>query len=540
MSFRATDRKVTCRLHSTERSKNIIACILFYNTDITTLYNTPARFKANALVFSHTFLTIILHSPVKVSLILFYKFKSDHNKASTRMNRKQGKQSMSSDSEPIMLESLGSNTEPEPSVDAKCCISVPISARMVIVISVPLIFLLGLTIQALVLSIEHQRGSFIALTTVEQSIAISKFVNKMQIERGLTAVFISTNRTDFYSYNKLLSARGETEMEVSRLSNIPTIMVEEESTDSVMEMMDVIREHRTNADISQPIMTFEENIEFYTYINDQLLKATSRGLKVREEDRWLMAFSFLLSVGDIAGVQRALGASYFGTCILSKENKKWLTELIIRHETFLELAFTFHPESKEIYDSHIDDLLPVREEIDLVLRNLRNDSYSQACMQMLSMERNDKRSYYFDNMTIYIDKVALLVSGLAAELSSRFKNENTKATNDMALYIFIMVLVIISVLVTSYILYSFSSKMQSTTSSLKDTVLRLLVEKVRSDKILKGMPNAVVERILNDSPMMPQYFDNVTVYVSDVVGFADLANVLSQAQTLDLLHKLDW
>ena len=70
------------------------------------------------------------------------------------------------------------------------------------------------------------------------------------------------------------------------------------------------------------------------------------------------------------------------------------------------------------------------------------------------------------------------------------------------------------------------------------TVL-LTEEKARTDSLLYAMlPRTVADKLKVGMEVHSEFFDMVTIYFSDIVGFTNLSAMSTPNQIIDLLNKL--
>lgn len=67
----------------------------------------------------------------------------------------------------------------------------------------------------------------------------------------------------------------------------------------------------------------------------------------------------------------------------------------------------------------------------------------------------------------------------------------------------------------------------------------IVQEKVRTEELLYQLvPKFVAERLKLNEPIIPQVFDGVTIFFSDIVGFEKYASVMSPVELVDLLNNI--
>nr|XP_033781045.1 retinal guanylyl cyclase 1 [Geotrypetes seraphini] len=74
---------------------------------------------------------------------------------------------------------------------------------------------------------------------------------------------------------------------------------------------------------------------------------------------------------------------------------------------------------------------------------------------------------------------------------------------------------------------------------IRERTEELEVEKQKTDKLLTQMlPPSVAESLKMGTPVEPEYFDQVTIYFSDIVGFTTISAMSEPIEVVDLLNDL--
>nr|XP_005997990.1 PREDICTED: retinal guanylyl cyclase 1 [Latimeria chalumnae] len=74
---------------------------------------------------------------------------------------------------------------------------------------------------------------------------------------------------------------------------------------------------------------------------------------------------------------------------------------------------------------------------------------------------------------------------------------------------------------------------------IRERTEELEIEKQKTDKLLTQMlPSSVAEALKTGAPVEPEYFDQVTLYFSDIVGFTTISAMSDPIEVVDLLNDL--
>lgn len=149
------------------------------------------------------------------------------------------------------------------------------------------------------------------LYSIEFTIQSSKVVHNIQLERGITVMYVSSGGDENLYSNLVYEKYVRTEKAIQNLPFWPNY-VETDYMSSKQTLLEYIQTHRKNLDVKTA--TVQGELDFYTNINDNLILLLSKTIqRSKNGNTWkiLVAFHMLIVSKELGGIERAIGSTFF-------------------------------------------------------------------------------------------------------------------------------------------------------------------------------------------------------------------------------------
>ncbi|XP_071110449.1 uncharacterized protein [Haliotis cracherodii] len=353
-------------------------------------------------------------------------------------------------------------------------------------------------------------------------------VHLLQIERGISALYISSNG-DTTIFQGLHRARVNSDNVINSLSQWPSSSLEH------FKSLDIFHKHvnafRERIDAGNVNVT--ESIDFYTWVNAVMISWAGRSVqKSSTGDLWrtLVSYHMLLLSKDEAGIERALGSTFFAKGGFRKVELLGYMSRKTLGVSYLTLCSEYDSLPKDVLAKNYSDsdvakiITENRERI-----ALNNESFASVA----------EGSWWFGNMTSYIDVLKKIQDSLASKIIFLLEQQINELHEALTGMILVMVFAILLTPFVVFCIYRLTCRIQDYATTLREKTRDLDKERRRSQTLLyELLPVTVAKKMINHEPIEPESYGNVTIYFSDIVGFTVISSKSSPMQVVDMLNML--
>ena len=347
--------------------------------------------------------------------------------------------------------------------------------KMNLVIILPIISLLALT--GIMLQMSRQTAKQIerAKTDIEFSLAVSGIVNNLQIERGTTAMYMSSNATDIGEIERIQKVRNNTDN--SRKAVPPNLRVTsrgfKSATFEAESLKDILNGLRGDIDTNK--VNMKEMIFNYTTLNHRLLDLSLASVDLPTKGmpwRAIVAINTLSRASDSVGIQRALGSTFFVTCGFDKETELWFMELETELQTYMQLSFFYDPASNSEYLNALDKIDDIMNRLiymkSIIQENYKNDL--TQCTALTETERLANGTIWFETMTVFIEILREVREKAGQNMLEMLRKVLRDSEKNVAMYTTVTVVISIASLLLGIIYANSINKMTEEIRKYSDKV----------------------------------------------------------------------
>lgn len=238
-----------------------------------------------------------------------------------------------------------------------------IQVRLTLIVFVPLAFLTALLVTIVFQLASARTEAQRVNANIQAALAVSDLIHALQVERGASAGFISSQGASFS--DQLLSQRSVVDEKVNAYREATLTM-----PDSVSGTLATIASSFTSlsavrANVSDFAISVGDMASYYTDKITQLTELSVQLSAVNSDiatSDLASAYTTLILAKEAAGLERAMGASGFGAGAFSAELYKRYNQFGAKQEAFLDEAMhLLPPEKREIVEAFLSS--PLQQEV---------------------------------------------------------------------------------------------------------------------------------------------------------------------------------
>lgn len=418
--------------------------------------------------------------------------------------------------------------------------------KNMIVIVVPISALMGMSIAGLVSSIHTYRDTKDTVLAMEVSMHIIRLVEALQHEREITSYYLSAVHDD-----KKVAEEGLRYAQVAfdrilyHLPYWPNDVIYKGELLERKDYIDDVLVHFRN-DLWANRVALTDALVFYTDLNESLLEAGISHITLPSNgDLWpfVVAFQAYVRAEESVAVLTAIGASYHIPCTMDDILFTQFEKLDTQFNTYLSVAFSYDSDMEKIYSETLEQLDPLQSTVEYMKTNLSDPKYSQFCLQHTLKWRIKEEHLWMEHMEKYIMHISNISVLTALKIDDQLFVVEKIALEAMVLHSLIMIVFIVICLVlgTWYAvqIYIITGRIHVFANKLTQTTAELNTEKKITERLLYQMlPKVIADKLKRNEHIPAEYFECVTIYFSDIVGFTLISANSTPHEVCELLNNL--
>ncbi|KAI8795667.1 adenylate cyclase, germination specific [Biomphalaria glabrata] len=294
-----------------------------------------------------------------------------------------------------------------------------------------------------------------------------------------------------------------------------------------------LEEHRSQINVNASHRTHDE-VGYYSGFTNCFLKVLMGLAKdMNHGSVWqdYVTYKMLLKAQESVGVLLSIGITFFENGNLTLEDYNLLRDEDVTAHEYIEIAILFSPYAEEMYTEFNVTNAEACQNLKEYRAAWTVNHYPNA-----SAEKGRK---FHKSVMEYFNLIARINRALSKKVLTKVDVEITTSINMMvvACMVFICVLIMTPILVK--LMHTLTMSIQNYAIEASHKSHQLNIEKQRSDSLLYQMlPKSVAQQLKMHKTVNAEYYEMVTLFFSDIVGFTRLSAASTPLQVVVLLNKL--
>ena len=415
--------------------------------------------------------------------------------------------------------------------------------KMVCLLALPTISVIVISVVAMTASLNTMSSTQEFREQITIMVQLTRLLDAVQVERGVSCLYVvSSNKTTYA--DSLVEAKRQLVMRLNDLGdnfhiehNGEAYTTTGEASRYLSKFHDVVESRKT---------TLTNVIYFYTNITTSILKAIFQDNQMQAIGGvWtkFTGYMFIVKAVDKLGILRALGASYFATCLISEENKRWFRILQSQSDNFIGLAIEQYPELGPSHAEEQGSYAHVDQGLSHLIEEMLEDNAGAHCNALPDAVLAEEALDFFSDMTSYMAHFQEHGSHVLADFVLDVEGTSRVATVNVTCYVIVVacVMLLSTVLIVWYVrkIRRMITQIRRYAVSTAEKMNEVKEERMKTERLLYQMlPRSVADQLKQNGSAAAEYYDSVTIYFSDVVGFTHLSARSAPEEIIELLNAL--
>ena len=348
--------------------------------------------------------------------------------------------------------------------------------KLMVLMSIPLVALITISTITLVEIFTQFLNAKRIATTAEWFLNVDSLIASLQVERGLSATYITAGYNAADTMQALWHQYNTTNLHVWKLQYWPADFTYQNAPiNSKQLFIELLKDVRGK--VSSIRLSFDESTRIYTEINTELMDIATYSVHIAG-NMWpyLVSASAMLRASDAIGIQRALGSSFFLMCELGTDIYEWFMQLDGEIRSLQDMSFIYRPDVEVMWNDSLNRTLLERL---LVLKSqIYSSSFRLVCLNMSEEARVNRSNLWFDSMSNYVSQWKGIRLQLLGDITALISDDMVTKKKEVTIYTICIGITLVTFLLALVFSANYASNMKQLTSKIAEFAEQVMTDGV--------------------------------------------------------------
>lgn len=338
--------------------------------------------------------------------------------------------------------------------------------KLMALMSVPFVALITMSTITLVQVFSRFLNTKKISDSVQWFLEVDSLIASLQVERGLSATFVTAGDNAFSTIQTLWRQYNATNSYVWSLQYWPDdFTYRGRPIADRQQFIELLRDIRGR--VAALKVSFDESTRMYTAINGKLMDIATYSVLIADR-MWpyLVSASAMLRASDAIGIQRALGSSFFLLCRLRSDVYEWFMQLDGEIRSLQNMSFVYHPDIEREWSEALNRTLQAR--LVALKSRIYSAEFSANCENSSAEARANTSGAWFDSMTVYISQWKAIRMRLLDDIMRFIADDMSTSQKEVVIYTICIGITLVTFLLALSFSVNYAKNMKKLTSKIAE------------------------------------------------------------------------